>query len=808
MTPVTALDIAGLRASKLDDWGYHHSCIWCGAEAWAGRFHSQCVNAACSGQVAAPLDTIATTMFAGDYEAAGALVRRKLNIPDAGEKRRAIRREVLDFWLKCCTTSPSSEARLAIGRLSKDGKHILGSRFGATILDRGMIDELIKLAERTGASFPESWLSNAPLSCAAFCVQTDPCSIDRIVLLRSGPSEVVWDLRAAGVSGLIGLMPYKQRLLAADFDRALELQNQLTGNGYFDEVASVFIDPWKEEMDGRWYPEAEMLTAVVDGPEDIIAIQATIDKFPLLGDYLRGVPLKYVAGHLDRGKTATWDNLRVSYIRNDTPPGSKRVSADSARLFEQTGSKPADATKIINGYRDAGHMLLADDFQKLAANRIIRRDQKIVVRETSGEYTITTPYGSSNLTNFHLKIVANVLFRDRPDQYCRGLLTCGDRRHDIVFPRAAVTGGKSSKLQEALHTRLVIAGGSISGDAIPTVIDSTQFQRFVSPYLNNQIAHAPSIEGISRLGWSFDRKVFHAPGLLLTVDGREYVEPVIYPGKAALTVFDGVSTWSDACPADLPQPCQDVIAMLLAMCVRHYRRCLPRPTLVLQSSDSVALLEGITRAMGQRHVFELGQNVRDTDGLDGVHGYPFVASGYGRAQAHKTQMSCVILTDEGYHVASAVDPDQIADAGRALQYALIRVAEWCLATGADDFKEVAAMERHTALMLEGQWLIKNVCDLQPWEVSSSSLPALDHLFAQIPRGETKRRMSLLDGTKLTVDLAGVAWDRETIEREVAQMGASLSIDGDVLTTDAAALLPALERFYGMAPDLSMVTIDE
>ena len=118
------------------------------------------------------------------------------------------------------------------------------------------------------------------------------------------------------------------------------------------------------------------------------------------------------------------------------------------------------------------------------------------------------------------------------------------------------------------------------------------------------------------------------------------------------------------------------------------------------------------------------------------------------------------------------------------------------------------MERHTALMLEGQWLIKNVCDLQPWEVSSSSLPALDHLFAQIPRGETKRRMSLLDGTKLTVDLAGVAWDRETIEREVAQMGASLSIDGDVLTTDAAALLPALERFYGMAPDLSMVTIDE
>lgn len=800
MTPITALDIAGLRTHRLERWAYQHDCLWCGADSWAGAFHSQCVNAACSHQVSSPLDILARSMFAGDYDAAGVLVRKRLNVQDAGEQERKSSRAVLDFWLACCSRQTSSEAQQVAGRMSRDGRHILGSRFGATVLDRSMIDDLIAIAGRTGGEFPESWLLSPPMPCAAFVIQSTPHTIDRIVLLRNGPNEVVWNRRAAGISGLIGLTPGKPRYLAPSFEAALAMQFSLTNTGYLEEVAAVFNDPWKDDIETRWYPETEMLTAVVDDPTDIVKIQSTVDKFRLLGDNLRGLRLRHVNGQVERAATSSWDGLRVSYIITRTAHGSKSISAEAARLFEQTGSKMPDAAKIIAHYRDSGQILLADDFQKLAANRIIRRDQRLVVRETSGDYTVTTPYGTTAISNFHLVIRDSVLFRDRTEVYCRGTLTCGASSYDLVFPRSAVSV-KLNRLQEALHTQLVIAGGSISGDLIPTIIDTTQFQRYIIPHLTSQIAHAARIEGVSLLGWSADRKVFHAPGLTITADGRRYEDTVIYPGIAALALFDGVKTWSDSCPQDLPQPCQDVIAMLIALAVRHYRRSIPRPALVLQTSDSVALLEGLTKAMGQRHVFELGQNVRDSTSVDGLHGYPFVASGYGRAQAHKTNVPCVILTDEGYRVEGEIDHSQIDAAGRALQFALVRVAEWCLATGADEFQEVPALDRHTSLMREGQWLITHVCDLEPWEISATRESSLERLFSQIPFADTKGRMHLTDGVTLRVDLSGLEFDADGLSEAFAAIGAKLTIDESSLTTDAAVLLPALDLFYGQAPEL-------
>jgi hypothetical protein len=223
----------------------------------------------------------------------------------------------------------------------------------------------------------------------------------------------------------------------------------------------------------------------------------------------------------------------------------------------------------------------------------------------------------------------------------------------------------------------------------------------------------------------------------------------------------------------------------------------------MQSSDSVAVLEGMTRALGQTAVFDMGVNVRDVSNVDGVNGYPFLASGYGQNQLRKANLPYVILTDEGYRVNSSPDSQQIEAGGRALQYAIVRVVEWCLATGADDFREVASVEHHTSLLQEGQWLALNVCDLQPWEVSISGTKEFECMLSQIPAGETKSRMTLVDGEKLQINLSGVVLDVELLRLELAAMGVVVASDGDILSASAASIMPPMAVFYGQSPDVEL-----
>ena len=195
--------------------------------------------------------------------------------------------------------------------------------------------------------------------------------------------------------------------------------------------------------------------------------------------------------------------------------------------------------------------------------------------------------------------------------------------------------------------------------------------------------------------------------------------------------------------------------------------------------------------------------MRDATHVDGVNGYPFLASGYGRAQLAKSNLPYVVLTDEGYRVEGSPDVEQIEAGGRALQFALIRVVEWCLATGADDFREIASVDHHVSLMKEGQWLMRNACDLQPWEVSVQSLEGLEPMLSQIPAADTKSRMTLTNGVLLTIDLSGIDWDAAQVTADAASFGAEIGIDGDTVSAPAAALLPAMARFYGAPPDVSL-----
>ena len=803
VTPLTALDISGIGVRRISEWAYGHACPRCGSDAWSGRSGSQCINENCDAQFMAPLDVVAEYLK-GDYiaaeERAAKILRRTPNYNTATQ--RHAERRVLDFWVTNCLTSPSSESSSVERRLDRDGRGLLGSRFTAAVIGRAQMAQLVRLAAETGATFPQGWMDEPPAPCGAFCVQTRPHVIDRIVLLRKGDTDFTWNLAQAGITGLIGLVPDRPRFLASNIHSALALQNTLAQSGHYEEVASVFLDPWCAPVVDPWRPDAHLLTAVPENTEDLVRIQSALDSFPEIEEYIRAAELGVAARYGARCQTSTWEGLRVAYISSGIRATDKSIPPAVARLYERTGSRLTDASKIITRLKRAGQFMAAEDFHRLTENRVLFKDHRIEVRETADEYFSTTHSGRSQVANFTLRLTGNVRFRDRSDTYCRGVMRCGNLKRDVVF-RHSLLSGKATRLQEELHNHLITPGEAVVLPHVPTIIDTSSFQKYVIPSLNRQLADLPMTEGISRVGWSADRKTFHAPGMTVGADGRTEVPAVFYPGVLTLRAFAGVESWADACPTNLHPVCQDLISVFLALTVRYYNRCLSPPLCVLQTSDSVAVLEGLLRAVGQTTVFDMGANVRDVTHVDGVNGYPFLASGYGRAQLAKSNLPYVVLTDEGYRVEGSPDVEQIEAGGRALQFALIRVVEWCLATGADDFREIASVDHHVSLMKEGQWLMRNACDLQPWEVSVQSLEGLEHMLSQIPAADTKSRMTLTNGVLLTIDLSGIDWDAAQVTADAASFGAEIGIDGDTVSAPAAALLPAMARFYGAPPDVSL-----
>lgn len=751
-----------------------------------------------------PLDIVAER-YGGDYVAAdlAASVALRRQPDKAAATARASERKVLDFWLRCCLAPRSSESECVAQRMQRDGRSLSASTFSSTILGRDHLAELVKLALETGAELPQSWQDEPPPPSVAYCVQTNPSTIDRIVLLRRGESSAIWRKVRAGFTGLIGLQPERSRFLAPNADAALTLQTRLANIGHHEEVAATFLDPWCAPVEDPWRPEVHLLTAVPDDDDDVVNMQQALDSFPNVEEHLRASSRDVVVKAGFGCRDTSWDVMRVTHIIASVGQQDRAISPYAARLYERTGARMTDAKKIINHLRLRGRLAAAEDFYRLTENRVVYKDNKVEVRESVDEYYILTHAGRSPVANFTLQLQGNVRFRDRSDTYCTGVMRCGALRRDVVFKHSLLSG-KAARLQEDLHNYLVTPGEVAALPQIPTIIDTSQFQKYVIPSLNKQLAALPMTEGISRLGWSSDRKTFHAPGITVSADGVAHVPTVFYPGVLTLKSFGPVESWASVCPTNLHPVCQDVVSIMLAQTVRYYKRCQTPPLCILQTSDAVTVLEGMTRAIGQCSIMDMGVNIRDVANVDGVNGYPFLASGYGKAQLSKSNLPYMVITDEGFRIDSSPDPAQIEAGGRALQYALLRVAEWCLATGADDFCESPSVTQHVSLLREGQWLMHNVCDLQPWEISVQGLLGMEHMLSQIPASDTNKRMTLKDGTLLTIDLTGINWDVEQVTQDVTSFGATLSIDGHFISAPAASLLPAMARFYGGAPDVSLV----
>ena len=818
---LTAIDLVGIPSKVLDEWSRKIFCPWCGEEGWAVADYFQCRSTSCEVQAAAPEDLLAK--FTGGYLQAAHYAATELNKePDeAAARRRKQEREVLDLWVRFCLTPPTAEAIQAINRFQSKGFGIRHSRFNAAILDTAQTSALIDLAERTGASYPDGWRAQRPGVVRAFCIQTKPHTIDRIVVISGNgrEEEIVWNRHAAGFCSLIGLLPGHPRLVVADVETMLRMQYDLAALGSMEEVISVYLDLFNGESCPRWEVQEHLFTGMPRhcrpqaknseyfGPGDIVRIQRAVDQFPGLERTMQGMTVNSAMQLRPRDAAVPWARLRFGMLAAMIPEHATQVTPACASVFEQTGTKAEDAIALVEHFRDNDRLQLARDFELLALTRVIMRDAKIMVKETANDYRLIKGADTTVLANFSLRIRSVVAFRNHnADRYCQATLRCGRTVMDVLFPQNLLHD-RVQGLEEELQRQLTVADRAAEAKLMPTVIEVNKFRNYVVPHLRGQVSQALPIRGVDLLGWSEDRRTFTFPGFVITMDGVEKTSNILCPSISVLRRFSAVKLkhWAESCPEGLDQSCHDIVAMLLASCVRYFRRCVTRPIQIAQSSDAMTVLDRLSKAFGQHEIHPLNQNFRDGNRIEGVHGYPMLAAGPRSATPTSTDTPFLHLTDHGYVMPTSPDPDQADAAARAAQYCMRAVVEWCISTGGDDFHEMPALSHHRSLMREGRWLVENVCRVEAWEVSQMEPTSIEHLLAQIPYEEAGQRMTLVDGQHLVIDIRGLERDQDGILREARDMGTLAAIEDDKIMSPAVKLLPAIANYYGQEPDVTVVT---
>lgn len=800
---LTALDIAGLRPHRQADGSYYHACVACGSAARTGNWHSQCGDPSCSWQVFSPLD-ILTAKFGG-HRKAGEVANDQLRRKSVTSEEIAweiIRREVLDFWLtRCVGRSPTMRVAAQTSALREKGWYLLPGQKGVAVITGETIKELVELAERTGASFPDSMRNNPPPSAVAYVVQTLPHTIDRIVITAGKDQEcvVAWVKKRVGIVGMLGMSP--DHLLASDYRAALALQRSLHDLGQSREVAAVYVAKESAPFREAWRPDIGKLTTVVAHSGDIVRMAKFYEAFPLATDSVASVHHRGLLAS-DDTKAIPWSRMRRSYLAAAIGGSQRELSGEAIHLLEQSQPSRDEIAWLIQRYRELGRAELAEDIKRQMDNRVIFTDGNLKIRETASEYL--TDYGGSTscIANFSVGFTHNLFFRDSADVFHQGRLNYGRTSLDVTVGAHAIDN--INELQKTVRHQMHLHRADSTPEQLPTIISTAVMRKHVVPHLKRQVSSLPSKEGFCSMGWTADRGMFVGPGIKVTLSGREHGRVYRHPNVLPLHQFDTDGNWDVGFSADLPLAARDVIAMTLASCARFFVKGVTRPVCVQHSPTARHLLKTMFAALGQREIYELNPNLRDHSNTQGVRGYPFLTTGYNAAQALNAKFGHVLLTDTGYSVIDEVDQAAAEAAGRSLQFGLLRIVEWCIATGAEEFSEVPALHFNSSLLREGKWLVENVCELQPWEVSDLGLLHLEDVFAQIPVSETSKRLKLEDGVTLTADMAGLKWDRDKVRGDLQVMRSRCDGDGDLLVMGAVEVMPAMELYYGRRPEVAVV----
>ena len=781
---LTVLDWLGIRHTQVAGDEYSLLCPSCNSRMTTTPWYSECSDPTCELRVVGPLDMLAWALH-WKYGAAAKLANEKL-IREVITKHQVTqqhhRHNVMSTWLKLCHSPAKLSSAMFHHNVLGLGGELSPGQESMCILTEDETAMLVRLACVTGAT-NQGDLRHDCAATLATVTQSVPWHIDKILLSQPNSKATLTWSRRNGFGGLIGLAGSSGRKFSASPTDATVMQRTLRVLGNGEEI-------------GYWRNESEItvpcrfqsrkIMMLVDSVEQMISGAKVLRSFGI-ERYVRACESKDFSGLSAAAvKPVRWPAARQGQLLKGVGKASS-LTAEAVRLIEAAAPPREEIASMSEFFRTQGKLTLAEEILAHLDNRVISSDGSRTVRETASTYTLETLINKATIANFTIRFSHNVLFSDQSDLFHAGTMICGRDSIPVVLKGDALGSPKS--LEGALQSQF--AARNKKDAMLPVVSDPATFRNHVLPYLKTCTASLGAADGVSALGWSMDRQRYHLPGLMIDMDGRRPGASFFHPHQPALKMFEPELVWPDVCTSEFPKAARDLISMILAQAARYYLRLQMKPLCVNNASGSRSLALALAKALGQKDVYEVNSNVRDTSPTPGVRGYPLLAHGHSYQQAQTSSAAIVLLTDGGY---SGTDEDTfgtLETIGRTMQHSLLRVIEWLLETAGEGYVEVPSHDYNYSLLKEGSWLAETVCRMQPWELVDSH-DALDAWLGRHGYEKLCAQMRLTADMRLIIPESMRA---PGLENELRLVDDTVEDDGE-LRGSAVTLLPAFSRYFG------------
>jgi len=398
------------------------------------------------------------------------------------------------------------------------------------------------------------------------------------------------------------------------------------------------------------------------------------------------------------------------------------------------------------------------------------------------------------ITNFCLDPLHNVVFAETSEVEHVLVMDLPGSTAEVRVQGADLQN--PSKLQDALRMH----AARTQSDGLPTVVDNSLCSKLLLPWLRRISASLDQRPGRAMLGWTADRAVFQSAGWRLTADSYQEAPVALKTSLPALACFDSTPQPSAPLPEQLPQPAQDLLAMVAALMARHHVRSKVRAVAVQNSGPARALCRALFRGFGQTRELEL-TTFRNTQSVPGIDGHPLLATGYNSAQAEACAIPAVFLTETGYSVQT-FDEMFLPRITACARWTLQRVAEWLLSTDGREFAERPAFRWALGLMEEGAEIMRLACKLEAWEITAPELPALQKLVRLLQPEDTRGCFTLIDDTRMRITSPDEGPDARDLALELLLLGIPAACEGTTLTTQVVPFTMLLQDYWGRPPILS------
>lgn len=525
-----------------------------------------------------------------------------------------------------------------------------------------------------------------------------------------------------------------------------------------------------------------------------ILIDADVEPFlTAVGILLRDESMKVIVRYKETDSAPmAWDVFASEWL-------VKRLvedAADRGRWLDWLDSAVFDATirgKILAALNQVGDEGLERQVRELFRHRAVLTSDKYVLHESQEGYFVRHREGSrdserSDVTNFTIELTSNLVFRDtNADVYHLGVMHCGSRSYPV---RILSTALNSPQELETMLRQTVILGttGDEFQNILPTIRDRAN-ARLVLDWLKQMTSNLRGVAGISRLGWSSDKKVFQGAGWRVTADGVGAPPSELHPQRLPAIYSMGPLLEAEL-PKQLPPSVCRVLSRLAASLARGGVGLPLRPTFYSDEVGTRAIMQGIFHGLGQEQPLDLLFGGEGVGQLDNMRSFPVLVAGLNQAQATRIPQPLFILEQGGESVGEEA-PEGLAAFAAKITAATL---SWVLAGGAAKYKRASAVLYETQLEREGEQVLREALGLSGWPDTPQRFVHLENWLRRRTADELEQSAEM-DAQSQLIWLPGDGIDSD-VELELRAHAAHVERRDKHVLVDSVSFTSWAENFYG------------